>query len=299
MFTKLRNLYPNSQLIHHPADVVHPHHYIWLYDHDQRAWLIIPKEDISEKELQLLEGLFECHEPTKLHVNAESWYHFLFSDGKVPKSSNNRRQRIIQFNFDNRHWEQDDLEWALKGFFTRDIILFWENPKRGVLIETEDHAISYKELYSIIQTFTGDFFMTPSFYVGKFFTPSQETKHQFSQEKQFFHLGLELLLNEHVFTFEKILPSALALQVPTQLRKAISINLFPSFKDEPDLLQTLKVYLESNLNASLTAKKLFIHRNTLQYRLDKFVEKTGVQLKDFNSSFTIYLACLLYNQDQQ
>ncbi|WP_100403675.1 PucR family transcriptional regulator [Bacillus sp. FJAT-42315] len=299
MFNKLKNVYQNSQIVYHPSEIARPHQYLWLYDAEQKGWLVIPIKDVSNKEIQLLENLFERHEPSIAHIYAESWYHFLFSNGEVPKKVHPGRQRIIQFTCDDTTWEKCDLELALKGFFARDTILFWENTKKGVLIEEETDAVSTEDLYSIIQTFTGDFFMTPSFYVGKFFTPSQETKHQFLQEKQFFHLGLELLPNEHVFTFEKVLPSALALQMPTQLRKAISINLFPSFKDEPDLLQTLKVYLESNLNASLTAKKLFIHRNTLQYRLDKFVEKTGVQLKDFNSAFTIYLACLLYQHDRQ
>jgi DNA-binding PucR family transcriptional regulator len=33
------------------------------------------------------------------------------------------------------------------------------------------------------------------------------------------------------------------------------------------------------LNASLTAKRLFIHRNSLQYRIDKFIERTGIDIR--------------------
>ena len=59
---------------------------------------------------------------------------------------------------------------------------------------------------------------------------------------------------------------------------------------------TIKVFLENNLNASLTAKKLYIHRNTLQYRIDKFIDKTGIQLKDFYGAFTVFLACFFLNK---
>jgi DNA-binding PucR family transcriptional regulator len=65
------------------------------------------------------------------------------------------------------------------------------------------------------------------------------------------------------------------------------------------MYSSIKVFLENNLNASLTAKKLYIHRNTLQYRIDKFIDKTGIQLKDFYGAYTVFLACLLFEQSQK
>jgi DNA-binding PucR family transcriptional regulator len=76
-------------------------------------------------------------------------------------------------------------------------------------------------------------------------------------------------------------------------------ELNEAFLDDPEMFSTIKVFLENNLNASMTAKKLFIHRNTLQYRIDKFVEKTGIQLKDFYGAFTVFLACILFEQEKK
>jgi len=59
-------------------------------------------------------------------------------------------------------------------------------------------------------------------------------------------------------------------------------------------LITLENYFIYHMNISETAKEMFIHRNTLQYRLDKFTEKTGFDLKNYHSYITTYLACLYY-----
>ncbi len=68
--------------------------------------------------------------------------------------------------------------------------------------------------------------------------------------------------------------------------------LLDEFKDVPThLIDTCKMYLEANQNAILTAKSLFIHRNTFNQRLEKFVELTSLDIRDFyNASyFLLYL----------
>jgi DNA-binding PucR family transcriptional regulator len=47
------------------------------------------------------------------------------------------------------------------------------------------------------------------------------------------------------------------------------------------------------MNVSLAAKKLYLHRNTLQYRVDKFIEKTGIDIKHFGNAVSIYLALMI------
>ncbi|MCY8607352.1 helix-turn-helix domain-containing protein, partial [Bacillus sonorensis] len=47
-------------------------------------------------------------------------------------------------------------------------------------------------------------------------------------------------------------------------------------------------YMQCNLNASLTAKRLFIHRNSLQYRIDRFIEKTGIDIRQFEEAAAVY-----------
>lgn len=56
-----------------------------------------------------------------------------------------------------------------------------------------------------------------------------------------------------------------------------------------DNINTVVGFVKNNFNASLTAKKLFLHRNTLNYRLENFVYKSEMDIKTFSVGLAIYL----------
>jgi RNA-binding protein YhbY len=55
-----------------------------------------------------------------------------------------------------------------------------------------------------------------------------------------------------------------------------------------EMIQTIKTFLEHNQNINQTAKELYIHRNTLLQRLDKFYQVTGFDVKKFQDAFIVY-----------
>ncbi|TCS81814.1 PucR family transcriptional regulator [Tepidibacillus fermentans] len=62
---------------------------------------------------------------------------------------------------------------------------------------------------------------------------------------------------------------------------------------DPEIEETIRVFLEENLNMSETARRLFIHRNTLQYRIDKVKQQTGLDVKQFHDAMTFKWLSLL------
>lgn len=99
----------------------------------------------------------------------------------------------------------------------------------------------------------------------------------------------------------KLLPEALS-YFPNQvvalsdvLAKEMSFGNFGSvpllaneFKDVPhELLLTAGAFLRANLNASLTAEILYIHRNTFNYRLNAFIEKTGLDIRQYHNALLL------------
>lgn len=62
-----------------------------------------------------------------------------------------------------------------------------------------------------------------------------------------------------------------------------------------ELIKTLSIFFECELNISQTAKKLFIHRNTLNYRINKIKEILGYDFKNPKYLYTFYLAIKVYN----
>lgn len=61
-----------------------------------------------------------------------------------------------------------------------------------------------------------------------------------------------------------------------------------NYYNNPEMLKTVKVFLENNQNSSTASKELYVHRNTLNQRLDKFITETGFNVKNFKEAFLIY-----------
>ncbi len=60
------------------------------------------------------------------------------------------------------------------------------------------------------------------------------------------------------------------------------------YVDQNYMLNTIQTYLESNQNMITASKELFIHRNTLMMRLEKFNDATGFDMKSFKDGFLMY-----------
>ncbi|MEB3103790.1 PucR family transcriptional regulator [Ferviditalea candida] len=63
---------------------------------------------------------------------------------------------------------------------------------------------------------------------------------------------------------------------------------------DPEMLRTLEQFFELDCNVSETAKILYIHRNTLLYRLDRFKQETGLDVRTFNHAVLVKLALTLH-----
>ena len=77
----------------------------------------------------------------------------------------------------------------------------------------------------------------------------------------------------------------------TRLLKSLLIEQIKSVEDQ-ELEHTALVFLENNLNITDTANELFIHRNTLIYRINKLEHLTGYDIRKFNDAMHYYLSYL-------
>ena len=86
------------------------------------------------------------------------------------------------------------------------------------------------------------------------------------------------------------LPEARIKEYTAQFRISNAAEVFT----DPDLANTAEQFLENDLNISETSRALFLHRNTLMYRLDKIKRITGLDLKDFSDAVTFRVISILY-----
>ena len=87
-------------------------------------------------------------------------------------------------------------------------------------------------------------------------------------------------------------------QLPVNLCKILVDEVFgdelPEEVDE-EVISTVNAFLDNNFNVSETARKLYIHRNTLGYRIEKLKQSTGLDVREFNDALTFRIALMVVN----
>ena len=66
--------------------------------------------------------------------------------------------------------------------------------------------------------------------------------------------------------------------------------------EHSDLMLAVDSFFENGMNISQTARKLYMHRNTLIYRLNKIQKTTGIDLRNFDMAVTFAILRVLYEQ---
>ena len=100
----------------------------------------------------------------------------------------------------------------------------------------------------------------------------------------------------YVINYENLGIGRLIYQLPTTLCEMFLQEVFkknPIDALDQETLFTIYKFFENNLNVSETARKLFVHRNTLVYRLEKIKTLTGLDLREFDDAITFKVALMV------
>jgi carbohydrate diacid regulator len=100
----------------------------------------------------------------------------------------------------------------------------------------------------------------------------------------------------YVINYENLGIGRLIYQLPTTLCQMFLQEVFkknPIDSLDQETLYTIYKFFENNLNVSETARKLFVHRNTLVYRLEKIKKLTGLDLREFDDAITFKVALMV------
>ena len=65
-------------------------------------------------------------------------------------------------------------------------------------------------------------------------------------------------------------------------------NILKEYYEDYQMKNVIKTYLDCNMNISQAASKLYMHRNTVMNKIDKFILNTGYDIKKFKNAFIIY-----------
>ena len=87
-------------------------------------------------------------------------------------------------------------------------------------------------------------------------------------------------------------------EVPQHYKEAFVHNVFKNcaHKDISAYCAFINTYIESNGSLKLIAEKLFTYTNTVQYRIERLKQKTGLDLRNYSDAFQLYMAAFWSNQ---
>lgn len=99
-----------------------------------------------------------------------------------------------------------------------------------------------------------------------------------------------------IISYENLGIGRLIYQLPTTMCEMFMQEVFKKGSLESldrETLMTIQCFFDNNLNVSETSRKLFVHRNTLVYRLEKIRKLTGLDLRQFEHAITFKVALMV------
>ncbi len=118
----------------------------------------------------------------------------------------------------------------------------------------------------------------------------------FTEAQEAINLGLMQQTTGRVFMFHQLMLERFLQEVPREIRRrfyelAYTESIKKVMTDE--IIETIGKFFENNLNLSEASRKLYIHRNTLIYRLDKIQKATGLDLRTFDDAVLLKIILML------
>ncbi len=124
----------------------------------------------------------------------------------------------------------------------------------------------------------------------------KEVSRSYKEAKMAMDVGKIFYGERQVVAYAQLGIGRLIYQLPMPLCKMFIKEIFggksPDEFDEETLTTILK-FFENSLNVSETSRQLYIHRNTLVYRLDKLQKSTGLDLRIFEDAITFKIALMV------
>ncbi len=149
---------------------------------------------------------------------------------------------------------------------------------------------------SIVDTLGSEFYTKVSIGIGTAVDTIKDLSRSFKEARMALEVGKVFDTEKNIMFYENLGIGRLIYQLPTTLCEMYLEEVFKKGSiDQLDreTLQTIQCFFENNLNVSETSRKLFVHRNTLVYRLEKIRKLTGLDLREFDHAITFKVALMV------
>ncbi len=149
---------------------------------------------------------------------------------------------------------------------------------------------------SIADTLSGEFYTAVSIGIGSSVENIKDLAKSFKEAQASLEVGKVFDTEKTIVSYGNLGIARLIYQLPTTLCVSFLREVFKrgSIQSlDQETLFTIQKFFENNLNVSETSRKLFVHRNTLVYRLERIKRITGLDLREFDHAIIFKIALMV------
>lgn len=192
----------------------------------------------------------------------------------------------------------------LKNLFEEqgDCYLTAVEQKNIIMIKGVSSVNAYEEVEQtaqvIVDMLNSEAMLVAKVAYGTIVGELKEVSKSYKEAKMALDVGKIFYSEKAITAYNTLGIGRLIYQLPINLCRIFIKEIFgDSIPEELDdeLLTTVQKFFDNNLNVSETSRQLFVHRNTLVYRLEKLHQSTGLDIRTFDDALTFKIALMVVN----
>ena len=211
-------------------------------------------------------------------------------------------QRRIVYLIEPKNEGDNHILDTMKGLFstgTRDFVTAVDEG-RVILVKALENTEDYPEVNHvakvIIDTLSMEAMVPVRVSYGTIINELKEVSRSYKEASMALEVGRVFYIERNLLAYNELGIGRLIHQLPESLCEMFLKEVFGGDITgifEEDELTTVFAFFDNNLNISETARQLYVHRNTLVYRLEKIQKKTGLDVRVFDDALTFKIAIMV------
>lgn len=301
--------------VHSPADsqVISGNQFFKIYDDNQLEYVLFIKGGSDDAYMIGKLATFQIQNllvAYKERFDKDNFIKNLLLDNLLSVDIYNRAKKLhidteakrVVFIIETQHEKDSNALETVRALFvtgTKDFITAVD--EKNIIIVKEVRADEkYKDIEQtarvILDTLNTEAMSKVHVALGSVINSLKDVSKSYKEARMALDVGKIFYSDRYVVAYSNLGIGRLIYQLPMPLCKMYIKEIFngrtlDDFDEET--LATINKFFECNLNVSETSRELYIHRNTLVYRLDKIQKNTGLDLRVFEDAITFKIALLV------
>lgn len=300
-----------------PADsqVIGPHHLLKILDEGELLYVLVARGNGDD--VYMVGKIAVCQIRNlaiayKERFDRNNFFQNLLLDNMLLVDIYNRAKKLhvdvvvprAVFLIETKLEKDSIVTELLKGMFSSqggDYITAVDE-SNVILIKALEQSATYENLcdvaHTIVAMTNAEAMLNVRVAFGTVVQELKDVSKSYKEAKLALDVGKIFYAEHNVVAYSALGIGRLIYQLPINLCRIFIEEIFgnnvPSDLDE-ETLNTINKFFENNLNVSETSRQLFVHRNTLVYRIEKIQKSTGLDLRNFDDALTFKIALMVVN----